>query len=146
MYSGKISTGKTILNATRGKKERLGRILRIHADKREDVKDISAGQIAAAVGLKETCTGDTLCAIEHPIVLESIYAPDPVINVAIEPKTPLKKVVGKSTPPKKVKPRLLKIFKKEVSVIQKAVIPIKIPNDKYNPVANKIVNTKNKKL
>jgi elongation factor G len=87
VYSGKVSTGNTILNATRGKKERLGRILRIHAEKREDVKEISAGQIAAAVGLKETGTGDTLCAIEHQIVLETIHAPEPVINVAIEPKT-----------------------------------------------------------
>ena len=87
VYSGKIEPGTTVLNATRGKKERMGRILRIHADKREDVKYLGAGSIGAAVGLKETITGDTLCTPDNPIILESIYAPDPVISVAIEPKT-----------------------------------------------------------
>jgi elongation factor G len=76
-----------VLNSTRDRKERIGRILRMHADNREEIKEISAGQIGAAVGLKETYTGDTLCAVEHPIVFESIYAPQPVIGIAIEPKT-----------------------------------------------------------
>lgn len=87
VYSGTITAGSTVENSTRGKRERIGRILRIHADKREDIKELSAGDIGAAVGLKETITGDTLCDPDHPIVLESIYAPDPVISVAIEPKT-----------------------------------------------------------
>jgi elongation factor G len=87
VYSGTLVPGTTIYNSTREKKERIGRVLRIHADKREDVKEISAGDIGAAVGLKETITGDTLCDPEKPIVLESIYAPDPVISIAVEPKT-----------------------------------------------------------
>ncbi len=87
MYSGTLTPGTTILNATRDKRERVGRILRIHADKREEVKDITAGDIGAAVGLKETITGDTLCNEDNPILLESIFAPEPVISVAIEPKT-----------------------------------------------------------
>ncbi|MCO6431826.1 MAG: elongation factor G [Deltaproteobacteria bacterium] len=87
VYSGTLTPGTTILNATRDKKERIGRVLRIHADKREDLKEISAGDIGAAVGLKETITGDTLCDPNSPVVLESIYAPEPVISIAIEPKT-----------------------------------------------------------
>ncbi|MCB0355160.1 MAG: elongation factor G [Bdellovibrionales bacterium] len=87
VYSGTLDAGSGILNATRGKKERIGRIVRMHADKREEVKSISAGDIGAAVGLKETYTGDTLCDVEKPIVLESIFAPEPVIGVAIEPKS-----------------------------------------------------------
>ena len=87
VYSGTITPGSTIYNATRDKKERIGRIVKMHADKREEVKEISAGDIGACVGLKETITGDTLCAAEAPILLESIYAPDPVISIAIEPKT-----------------------------------------------------------
>lgn len=87
VYSGKVKAGGTVFNATRRKKERLGRVLRIHADNREDLDEISAGDIGAAVGLKEAVTGDTLCALEHPIVLETIHAPEPVISVAIEPKT-----------------------------------------------------------
>ena len=87
VYSGTIKPGTTILNATRDKKERLGRVLRIHADKREDVEELSAGDIGAAVGLKETYTGDTLCDVENPVLFESIHAPNPVISVAIEPKT-----------------------------------------------------------
>ena len=87
VYSGTITPGSTIYNSKRDKKERIGRILRIHADKREEVKELSAGDIGAAVGLKETITGDTLCDPNSPIILESIYAPDPVISVAIEPKT-----------------------------------------------------------
>jgi elongation factor G len=87
VYSGTITPGSTIYNSTRGKKERLGRILRIHADKREDVKELSCGDIGAAVGLKETYTGDTLCNPDSPIVLESIISPEPVIHIAIEAKS-----------------------------------------------------------
>ncbi len=87
VYSGTVTAGSAVLNSTRGKKERIGRVVRVHADKREEVKEVSAGDIGAAVGLKETITGDTLCDIDNPIVLESIHAPDPVISVAIEPKT-----------------------------------------------------------
>ena len=87
VYSGKVTAGQTVLNATRGHRERMGRILKIHAEKREDVKEISAGHIGATVGLKETATGDTLSDMSAPIVFESIYAPEPVISIAIEPKT-----------------------------------------------------------
>ncbi len=87
VYSGKLQAGTGIYNSTRDQKERIGRIVLMHADKREEVKEIGVGDIGAAVGLKETYTGDTLCAAEHPIVLESITAPDPVIGVAIEPKS-----------------------------------------------------------
>ncbi|MCB9029809.1 MAG: elongation factor G [Deltaproteobacteria bacterium] len=87
VYSGKLEAGSSVLNSTRGKKERVGRLVRMHADKREDVKEVCAGDIAAIVSMKETITGDTLCAIDKPILLESIYAPAPVISVAIEPKT-----------------------------------------------------------
>jgi elongation factor G len=87
VYSGKIQPGTAVFNSRREKKERVGRIVRIHADKREDVKELGAGDIGAAVGLKETITGDTLCDIDNPILLESIHAPEPVISVAIEPKT-----------------------------------------------------------
>lgn len=87
VYSGTVSAGSAIYNSTRGKKERIGRVLRIHADKREEVKEICAGDIGAAVGLKDTITGDTLCDPDKQIVLESIHAPEPVISVAIEPRT-----------------------------------------------------------
>jgi elongation factor G len=87
VYSGTVTAGTSILNSTRGKRERIGRVVRMHADKREEVKEVSAGDIGAAVGLKETITGDTLCSEDHQIVLESIDAPAPVISVAIEPKT-----------------------------------------------------------
>ena len=87
VYSGTVSAGSTVLNTTRDKKERIGRVVRMHADKREEVKEVSAGDIGAAVGLKETITGDTLCDPDHPIVLETINAPAPVISIAIEPKT-----------------------------------------------------------
>ncbi len=87
VYSGTVTAGSTILNSTRGKKERIGRVVRMHADKREEVKEVSAGDIGAAVGLKETITGDTLCDPDKPILLESIHAPAPVISVAIEPRT-----------------------------------------------------------
>jgi len=87
VYSGKLSAGSYVLNSTNGNKERVGRILRMHADKREEVKEIYAGEIGAAVGLKSTTTGDTLCDPDHPIVLEKIIFPEPVISVAVEPKS-----------------------------------------------------------
>lgn len=87
VYSGTISAGTTILNSRRGKRERIGRIVKMHADKREEVKELSAGDIGAAVGLKETYTGDTLTEEGAPILLETIHAPEPVISIAIEPKT-----------------------------------------------------------
>lgn len=87
VYSGRLEAGSGVFNSTRQKKERIGRIVKMHADKREEVKEIQAGDIGAGVGLKETYTGDTLCAQEAPILLDSIYAPDPVIGVAIEPKS-----------------------------------------------------------
>jgi elongation factor G len=87
VYSGKLDAGSYVLNASKGKTERIGRILRMHADKREEIKHVAAGEIAAAVGLKNTKTGDTLCDPDHPILLESMQFPDPVISVAIEPKT-----------------------------------------------------------
>jgi elongation factor G len=87
VYSGTVTAGSSILNSTRDKRERIGRVVRMHADKREEVKEVSAGDIGAAVGLKETITGDTLCCENNPIRLESIFAPAPVISVAIEPKT-----------------------------------------------------------
>ena len=87
VYSGIVKAGSYILNTRSGQKERLGRIVRMHANHREDVEEVYAGEIAAAVGLKDTTTGDTLCAPENPIVLEPITFPEPVISVAIEPKT-----------------------------------------------------------
>ncbi len=87
VYSGVIQSGSYIFNASTGKKERLGRILRMHANKREEVEEVYSGEIAAAVGLKETTTGNTLCDVDHPIVLEKIEFPDPVISIAVEPKT-----------------------------------------------------------
>ena len=87
IYSGKIVAGSTVLNAASGKKERIGRLLKMHANKREEIKEAYAGDIVAAVGLKYTATGETLCAQERPVLLESIDFPDPVIEVAIEPKT-----------------------------------------------------------
>ena len=87
VYSGRLKAGSGVLNATNGRKERIGRILRMHAIRREDVDEVFTGDIAAAVGLKYTTTGDTLADESHPILLESITFPDPVISVAIEPKT-----------------------------------------------------------
>ncbi len=87
VYSGTLNTGDHVYNATRRKKERVGRLLKMHANKREEIKSVYAGDIAACVGMKNAYTGDTLCAPEHEIVLESIAAPDPVISIAIEPKT-----------------------------------------------------------
>ncbi len=87
VYSGHIGTGSTVYNPTRGKKERIGRLLKMHANKREDIKEVYAGDIAACVGLKSTVTGDTLCSQDAHVVLETITAPNPVISVSIEPKT-----------------------------------------------------------
>jgi elongation factor G len=87
VYSGTLASGIHVYNATRGSRERIGRLLRMHANKREEIKEVSAGDIAAAVGLRGTRTGDTLCDEAHPILLEAIEFPDPVIAVAIEPKT-----------------------------------------------------------
>lgn len=87
VYSGSLKSGSYVLNSTKGKKERIGRILLMHANKREEVEEVYAGDIAAAVGLKDTSTGDTLCDENHPIILETMEFPEPVIRVAIEPKT-----------------------------------------------------------
>nr|MBO4518378.1 elongation factor G [Clostridia bacterium] len=86
-YSGTLKTGSYVYNSVKGKKERVARILRMHANHREEVEEVNAGEIVAIVGLKETTTGDTLCDENHPIILEKMEFPDPVIQVAIEPKT-----------------------------------------------------------
>ena len=87
VYSGVVNSGDTVLNSTKDKKERLGRILQMHANQREEIKEVRAGDIAAAVGLKEATTGDTLCDPQNPIVLERMVFPEPVISQAVEPKT-----------------------------------------------------------
>ena len=87
VYSGKLEAGSYIFNSNSGARERVGRLLRMHANSREDIEEVGTGDICAAVGLKKTSTGETLCALENPIVLESMVFPDPVISVAIEPKT-----------------------------------------------------------
>jgi elongation factor G len=87
VYSGVLSSGSYVYNSSKGKRERIGRILKMHANKREEIKEVYAGDIAAAVGLKYSTTGDTLCEEENAVVLESIEFPEPVISIAIEPKT-----------------------------------------------------------
>nr|WP_315025103.1 elongation factor G [uncultured Aminipila sp.] len=87
VYSGSITSGSYVYNSTKGKKERIGRILQMHANKREDITEVYSGDIAAAVGFKDTTTGDTICDEKHEIILESMEFPDPVIEIAIEPKT-----------------------------------------------------------
>src|SRR5438094_4000488 len=87
VYSGTLKSGAYVLNATKGKRERVGRILQMHASRREESDEVYAGDIAAAVGIKDTFTGDTLSEPDHPVILESITFPEPVIEVAIEPKT-----------------------------------------------------------
>ena len=87
VYSGTINAGDSVYNCTKGKRERFGRLLQMHANHREDIETVYSGDIAAAVGLKNTTTGDTLCDENHPVVLESMEFPEPVIRVAIEPKT-----------------------------------------------------------
>ena len=87
VYSGCMKTGDTVLNSTKGQRERIGRLLKMHANKREEIKEVYAGDIAAAVGLKNVTTGDTICDADDPVVLESIQFPAPVIALAVEPKT-----------------------------------------------------------
>jgi len=87
VYSGTLDSGSYVYNSTKGKKERIGRILQMHANHRKEIEKVYSGDIAAAVGLKDTTTGDTLCDEEHPIILESMEFPDPVISVAVEPET-----------------------------------------------------------
>ena len=87
VYSGTLNSGTTVLNASRNKKERIGRILQMHANSREDIKEVRAGDIAAAVGLKEGITGETICSPKRPVTLEKMTFPDPVIHVAVEPKS-----------------------------------------------------------
>ncbi|HKA88014.1 MAG TPA: elongation factor G [Haliangiales bacterium] len=87
VYSGVLQHGQTVLNAGKAKRERIGRLLLMHANKREDIKDVACGNIAAAVGLRTAQTGDTLCDDHHPIVLETIRIPEPVISIAVEPRT-----------------------------------------------------------
>lgn len=87
VYSGVLQSGSYVLNATKGKRERIGRILQMHANSRQEISEVFSGDIAAAVGLKDTGTGDTLCDEKHPVILESMNFPDPVIEIAVEPKT-----------------------------------------------------------
>ncbi len=87
VYSGHLNSGSTVFNSTKGKNERIGRLLKMHANKREEIKELWAGDIAAVVGLKSVSTGDTICDKEHPVVLETLEFPAPVISVAVEPKT-----------------------------------------------------------
>ncbi len=87
VYSGSVAAGSYVYNSTKGKRERIGRIVEMHANHREEIKEVYTGDIAAAVGLKDTTTGDTLCLEDNPIILEAMNFPEPVINVAIEPKT-----------------------------------------------------------
>ena len=87
VYSGTLNSGSYVYNSTKGKKERIGRILQMHANKREEISEVYSGDIAAAVGFKDTTTGDTICDEKHEIILESMEFPDPVIEIAIEPKT-----------------------------------------------------------
>ena len=87
VYSGTMNSGSYVLNATKGKKERVGRILQMHANKRQELEKVYSGDIAAAVGFKATSTGDTICDEQHPVILESMEFPEPVIDIAIEPKT-----------------------------------------------------------
>ena len=87
VYSGTLTSGSSVINSTKGKTERIGRLLKMHANKREEIKEVNAGDIAAAVGLKSVTTGDTLCDEKQPIILEKMEFPEPVISLAIEPKT-----------------------------------------------------------
>ncbi|MGH7342185.1 MAG: elongation factor G, partial [Candidatus Rokuibacteriota bacterium] len=103
VYSGHVESGTSVLNATTGKSERIGRLLKMHANKREEISEVWAGDIAAAVGLRNVTTGDTVCDLKAPVVLESMSFPEPVISVSIEPKTKadqekLGQALGKLTP------------------------------------------------
>src|SRR5207248_9488646 len=84
VYSGVLTAGSSVYNSTKQRTERIGRLLKMHANKREEIKEVYAGDIAAAVGLRSVTTGDTLCDEKHPVVLESIHFPEPVISLAIE--------------------------------------------------------------
>src|SRR6059058_4581564 len=86
VYSGVLTSGSSVYNATKQKTERIGRLLKMHANKREEIKEVYAGDIAAAVGLRNVTTGDTICLRDKPVILESMDFPAPVISVAIEPK------------------------------------------------------------
>ena len=87
VYSGVMNSGSYVLNATKDKKERVGRILQMHANKRHELEKVYSGDIAAAIGFKFSTTGDTICDEQHPVILESMEFPEPVIDIAIEPKT-----------------------------------------------------------
>ena len=87
IYSGVMNSGSYVLNSTKGKKERIGRLVKMHSNTREEVESLEAGELGAIIGLKNTTTGDTLCDESAPIILESMEFPEPVISVAIEPKT-----------------------------------------------------------
>src|SRR3989337_4279955 len=87
VYSGVLHAGSSVYNSTKDIKERVGRLVKMHANKREEIREVSAGDIFAAVGLKYTTTGDTICSEKQPIILESMNFPEPVISIAIEPKT-----------------------------------------------------------
>jgi len=87
VYSGTLKTGDTVLNPIKGRRERIGRLLRMYADRREDITEVTAGDIGAVLGLKESFTGDTLCSVHKPLILESITFPEPVISIAVEPKS-----------------------------------------------------------
>src|SRR5262249_29418827 len=87
VYSGTLKAGSYVLNSTKDKKERISRVLEMHANHREEITEVYAGDIGAIVGLKDSFTGDTLCAPEHPILLESMTFPEPVIEVKVEPRT-----------------------------------------------------------
>ena len=87
VYSGKLESGNAIFNSVKGKKERVGRMVQMHANSREEIKEVLAGDIAAAIGLKDVTTGDTLCAVNSPVVLERMEFPEPVISVAVEPRS-----------------------------------------------------------
>ena len=87
VYSGIMKTGTYVLNANKGKKERIGRLVKMHANHREEVEELRAGELGAVIGLKITTTGETLCDEDHPILFETMEFPEPVIHVAIEPKT-----------------------------------------------------------
>src|SRR5262249_18015444 len=87
VYSGRLLAGQTVVKSTKGKKERMGRVLRMHADRREELQEVLAGDIAATLGLKDSFTGETLTQADRPVILESISFPAPVIQLAIEPRT-----------------------------------------------------------
>src|SRR5207253_10190843 len=87
VYSGTLQAGSQVVNSTKDRKEKIGRLMQMHANSREDISEVKAGDICAVIGLKQTTTGDTLCDSDNPVVLESMSFPDPVISVAIEPKT-----------------------------------------------------------